>query len=129
MKYLTVEHVLRIHRRVIETSGGSAQVLDLGRIESAVAQPRMTFGGRHLYPTLVEKAAALGYSLNMNHGFQDGNKRVSHAATEMFLLRNGYEIEAGVDEQEDVFLRVAAGRMSREEFTAWLKSKVIRRAR
>ncbi len=65
----------------------------------------------------------------MNHGFQDGNKRVSHAATEMFLMRNGYEIEADVDEQEDVFLRVAAGRMSREEFTAWLKSKVVRRAR
>ena len=32
-------------------------------LESALAQPRMTFGGEDLYPTLVEKAAALGHSL------------------------------------------------------------------
>jgi hypothetical protein len=42
------------------------------------------FEGRSLYPTLAEKAAALAFSLNMNHPFQDGNKRTSHAAMEMF---------------------------------------------
>src|SRR3954470_23877905 len=100
MKYLKLSHVLRIHQRVIEQSGGSPAVLDLNKIDSAVAQPRMTFDGEPLYPTLAEKASALGFSLSKNHGFQDGNKRVSHAAVEMFLLRNGYEIDATTDEQE-----------------------------
>jgi death-on-curing protein len=127
MKYLAVRHILRIHERVIETSGGDPTILDLGKIDSAVAQPRMTFEGGSLYPTLAEKAAALAFSLNKNHPFQDGNKRTSHAAMEMFLLRNGHEIDATVDEQEAVFLGVAAGHISRDVFTNWVKSHIVRR--
>ena len=51
-------------------------------LESALAQPRATFGGTDLHPTLVSKAAALGISLAMNHPFVDGNKRIAHAAME-----------------------------------------------
>src|SRR5690242_5998862 len=109
MKYLAVRHILRIHERIIESSGGTPVILDLGRIDSAVAQPRMTFEGRPLYRTLAEKAAAPAFSLNMNHPFPDGNKRISHAAMELLLLRNGHEIDATEDEQEAVFLGVAAG--------------------
>lgn len=58
---------------------------DLRALESAVAQPRMTFGGRELYPTLEEKAAAIGFSLISSHPFIDGNNRVGHAAMETFL--------------------------------------------
>jgi death-on-curing protein len=127
MKYLAVRHILRIHERVIEASGGDPAILDVGRIDSAVAQPRMTFDGRSLDPTLAEKAAALAFSLDMNHPFQDGNKRTSHAAMEVFLLRNGHEIDATVDEQEAVFLGVAAGEVSREAFTDWVKHHIARR--
>lgn len=85
----------------------------------------MTFGGEDLYPTLVDKAAALGFSLVLNHPFIDGNKRVGHAAMETLLVLNGYEIEAPVDEQEHVVLCLAAGDMDREAFTAWLNSRVM----
>lgn len=74
MRYLTLGEVLGIYRRVMEQSGGMAGIRDLGALESAVAQPRMTFSGEDLYPTLVEKAAALGFSLIQNHPFADGNK-------------------------------------------------------
>jgi len=56
-------------------------------LESALAQPRQTFSGIDLYPTLVEKAAALGFSLIKNHPFVDGNKRVGHAALWWVLER------------------------------------------
>ena len=69
----------------------------------------MTFGGQELYPGLADKAAALGFSLVCNHPFVDGNKRVGHAAMETFLVLNGWELAAGVDEQEQVILRLAAG--------------------
>ena len=52
----------------------------------------MTFGGEDLYPSLLEKAAALGFSIIMNHPFVDGNKRTGHAATEILLVLNGLEI-------------------------------------
>ena len=77
-------------------------ILNLGSLESAVAQPRMTFGGSDLYPTIADKASALGYSLIKNHPFMDGNKRTGHAAMEVFLVLNGLEIQAPISEQEQV---------------------------
>ena len=100
-------------------------VRDLNALESALAQPRMTFGGQELYPTIVEKAATLGFSFIKNHPFVDGNKRTGHAVMETFLVLNGYEIKASVDEQEQVILQVAAGEMAREAFTEWLGKHIV----
>jgi death-on-curing protein len=80
MRFLTLSEVLELHRQVMEQSGGLLGIRDLGALESALAQPRMTFGGVDLYPTLIEKASALAFSIINNHPFVDGNKRVGHAA-------------------------------------------------
>jgi len=125
MRHLTVGEVLELYRRVMQQSGGAVGIRDVGALESAVAQPRMTFGGQHLYPDLIAQAAALGFSLICNHPFVDGNKRIGHAAMETFLLLNGHEIAAGVDEQEMVILKVASGEMSREALTGWLRALVV----
>jgi death on curing protein len=122
VRYLTTGEVLDMYRDILRESGGALGVRDLGAVESAVAQPRMTFDQTELYPTITDKAAALGFSLIENHPFVDGNKRVAHAALEMFLLLNGCEINASVDEQEWVILRVAAGQMRRPEFAEWLRT-------
>jgi death-on-curing protein len=82
----------------------------------------MTFGGEDLYATIVEKAAALGFSIIRNHPFIDGNKRTGHAAMEVFLILNSHEILASVDHAEEVILRVASGKMGREEFTDWVEA-------
>ncbi len=124
MRYLTLSEALELHRRIIGQSGGALGVLNLGGLESALAQPRMTFEGRDLYPSLVDKAAALGHSLIQNHPFLDGNKRTGHAAMEVFLFLNGFEIQSSVDEQETIVLQVASGEMNREEFAAWLRDHV-----
>ena len=125
MRYLTVGEVLELYSRVINQSGGGVGIRDLGALESAVAQPRMTFNGDELYPTIVEKASALGFSLVQNHPFIDGNKRAGHAAMESFLMFNGSEISASVDEQVDVILGIASGNIDRVAFTAWLKNHVV----
>ncbi|HEY2158909.1 MAG TPA: type II toxin-antitoxin system death-on-curing family toxin [Isosphaeraceae bacterium] len=127
MKTIGLGQVLWIHRRVIETSGGDPTVLDLGKIESALAQPRMTFGGADLYPTLAEKAAALGFSLIKNHPFLDGNKRTGIMAVLAFLGRNGYRLIAPVDEAEAVILGVADGTVGRGEFARWIRGRMVRK--
>lgn len=127
MRYLGLAEVTELHRLVVDATGGSHGIRDLGALESAIAQPRMAFGGEDLYPTLIEKAAALGFALVMNHPFLDGNKRVGHAAMETFLLLNGSEIEAEVDEQEQFMLALAAGEIDRSELVAWLRSHVRHR--
>jgi death on curing protein len=91
-----LEEVLELHRLVLEQSGGMDGVHDLGGLDSALAPPQMTFGGQDLYPSLAEKAAALGFSLVCNHPFIDGNKLVGHAAMETFLVLNGWELGRGL---------------------------------
>ena len=120
MRTLTLDQVLRLHARIIETSGGGAGLRDLGRLQSALAQPLVTYDGQDLYPDLISKAAALAFSLIQGHPFVDGNKRIGHAAMEVTLLLNGYEIDASVHEQERVILAVAAGEMEHETFTSWV---------
>jgi len=120
IRYLSLVEVLDLHRQVIEQSGGALGIRDLGLLESALAQPRMTFGGKELYSTVLDKAAALGFSIIMNHPFMDGNKRTGHAALETFLILNGLEISASVDEQENVVLTLASGNLGREAFVEWL---------
>ena len=124
MRYLSLGEVLLLHARVLERSGGATGLRDLGALQSALAQPTMTFDDRDLYPTLEAKAAALAYSLVMNHPFVDGNKRIGHAAMEVFLVLNGVEVVASVDEQESVFLRLADGQISREQLTEWLAGRL-----
>ncbi len=128
MRYLTLSQITELHRQVIEHSGGSHGIRDTASLETAVAQPEMTFGGADLYPALAEKAAALAHSLIQNHSFVDGNKRVGHSAMEVFLVLNGYEIAALVEEQEQVFLAVAEGRVSRGELGEWIRQHLIERS-
>ena len=124
MQLLTLEQVLKLHKRVIEQSGGAMGVRNQEGLKSALAQPRMSYADQELYPTLIEKVAALGFSLINNHPFVDGNKRIGHAALEVTLLMNGYEIHADVDSQEAVILAVAASKMSRQDFLEWLQDHV-----
>jgi death on curing protein len=126
VRYLTLSELLQLYQAVMDASGGSPGIADLGLIESALAQPRATFGEQELYPDLPAKAAALGYSLITNHGFTDGNKRAGHAAMETFLLLNNWEIDCGIDEQERLILQVAAGGSSCEALTHWLRGHLKR---
>jgi len=126
VEYLSIDEVIEIHWRVVQQTGGLQGIRDQGSLESSVMQPLQSFGDQDLYPSLIEKAAALGYFLIQNHPFLDGNKRVGHAALETVLILNGYELSAGVDEQESVVLDVARGELRREEFTEWVQRHVVR---
>jgi death on curing protein len=124
MRYLTLAEVLDLHARIVEQSGGAAGVRDLGGIESALAQPQMTFAGQELYPTIESKAAAICFSLVMNHAFVDGNKRIGHAAMETFVVMNGFELVAEVDDSEQMMLRLVAGQLRRDELLEWVSRHI-----
>jgi len=113
MRYLSLGEIIELHQALIDQTGGAAGIRDLGALESALAQPRATFGGTDLHATVVEKAAAMGLSLTLNHPFIDGNKRIAHAAMEVFLVLNGLELTGTVDEHERLMLDLADGRISR----------------
>ena len=122
MRYLSLHTLLDLHALILQTSGGHPGVLHPHALSAALQQIRLDFEGRELYPTLVEKAAALGFFIILNHPFMDGNKRVGHALMETLLILNGYEIRAEVGEQEQIILSVAAGKTDLNAFAHWLRN-------
>lgn len=124
IRSVTIAEVLETYQRVMQETGGLMGIHDFGALESALAQPYMTFDGNELYPSLAEKAAALGFSLIQNHPFIDGNKRIGHAIMAMFLAMNNFKITATIDEQYEIIMSLASGNLKREDFAEWLSSRI-----
>lgn len=113
--FLTLEEVLEIHRDQIERYGGDPGVLNLGSLESAIAQPQASHGGQLLHGDVFEMAAVYLFNISQNHPFVDGNKRVAAVSAIIFLNLNGYRLDVSNDELESMVLAVASGKMKREE--------------
>ncbi len=121
MRYLTAEQVLFIHSRLIDETGGSHGVRDLGLLQSAVSRPKATFGSENLYPDICHKAAALMESIIKNHPFIDGNKRTAITSAGIFLQINGYYLKTTQNELELFTIKVATGKISFENIVEWFK--------
>lgn len=124
--HLSVEIVREIHTEVLAAFGGAAGVRDAALLESAVAAPRASFGGRSVFADLVEVAAAYLFYLSRNHPFVDGNKRTAMTAAIIFLRLNGIEPAADDDAWEALVLDVAASKLDREQTTRRLRVLVPR---
>jgi death-on-curing protein len=119
--HLTVEQVREIHAEAIARFGGADGVRELALLESAVAAPQASFGGRSPYRDLAEVAAAYLFYLCQNHSFIDGNKRTALGACLVFLRLNGLNPEADGPEWEELTLAVAASAIGRDEATRRLR--------
>lgn len=125
ISYLTVPQILFLHARLIDETGGSHGLRDLGMLEAASARPQATFDEQELYPDLFSKAAALMDSLINNHPFVDGNKRTAITAAALFLRQNGYRLTITNAELEAFTLRVASSRVDVGEVATWLQAHSI----
>jgi death-on-curing protein len=127
MNHLTVEQVAFLHARLIEETGGSHGIRDVGLLQSAVARSWTTFDGQDLYGEVFSKAAALMHSLTKNHPFVDGNKRTGTAAAVLLLRTNGWSFEASNAELEEFALRVVGEELAVLEMAEWLRRHSVRR--
>ncbi len=121
MRYLSIAEVILIHARLIQQTGGSRGIRDLGLLESALGRSQVTFNGADLYPTLIEKAAALMESLCQNQAFIDDNKRTALVAAGLFLELNGLMLDATNDEAYRFMMDLARGNRALSEIVEWLK--------
>lgn len=119
--HLTVDMVREIHAEVICRFGGSDGVREQALLESAVAAPQASFGGKSPYVDIVEVAAAYLFYICRNHPFIDGNKRAALGACLVFLRLNGIAPNTDGPEWEELTLAVAASTLDRGETTARLR--------
>lgn len=123
VQFLTVEEVIDIHDHLLSETGGTAGILSVDGLESAVMSPQATFGGQPLLETLAEIAAAYIVYLATSHPFTDGNKRTAITAAAAFLDVNGYPLKIADDEEWAVVMeRVATDEISQRELAELLAS-------
>ena len=124
--FLTREQVVAIHREAIHrySPSESINIVNSPALESAVSQPRASWGGQHLYRSIADMAAAYLVGLVQNHAFENGNKRVGFAAASIFLRMNGFQLVLTDAEAIELTLKVATGDMSREDVTGTLEKSI-----
>jgi death on curing protein len=118
---ILLEDILYVHEFSIAKFGGSSGIREVGSLESAIARPFQSFDGNDLYPTIFDKAAALGESLIINHPFVDGNKRTGFLAMFALLENDGYLLSASQDEAYNFIIQISTGEIKFEQIVEWLK--------
>lgn len=114
--------VERYHNILINKYGGSRGIRDKGSLLAALARPHASFNQQDLYPTAVEKAAAIFESVVINHPFMDGNKRIAFALLRLTLLDEKLDILATEDEKYDMTIAASIGNIRFEEIKDWIIS-------
>jgi death-on-curing protein len=117
---ISVLEAERIHDVLIEQFGGVKGIRDKGLLESALLRPYQTFDGKELYPTPVDKAAALFESLVNNHPFLDGNKRIAYVLMRITLRQSNVDIEGSGEMKYDFVIQAASGQLNFENIRSWI---------
>ncbi len=118
---LTLEQILQIHVLVVEQTGGSQGLRDLGRLEAVLATQTQTVMGDEAYPTIYEKSAAVIMGIIANHPFIDGNKRTAMLAGLTLLSINNTQFVANPGEIEDFAVKIATEHLAVPDIANWLK--------
>lgn len=122
MEMIALEEIIIFHEKIIEKTGGSQGIRDIGLIESAINRPFQTYDGIELYPEIKSKISAITYSLINNHGFVDGNKRIGVSVMLLLLRLNDIEIEYKQEELVDLGIKIAENKCKEEDIKKWIES-------
>lgn len=126
--------IISLNRYHIQHTGGlyegTENLLNPDTLEWVLDTIQYPLFGLDRYPTLVQKAALLAWTIIAGHVFYDGNKRTGISALKTFLRANSYDIDASDDELIEVALRIARG--SQEDyaftdFTQWIRNRLYLR--
>jgi death on curing protein len=122
---IVLKDVLHLHKLSIEEYGGADGIREIGPLESAVGRAYQTWDGVDLYPSPVDKAAAIGQSIIINHPFVDGNKRTGLLA--IIAVLNEYNLMIGASQNEtyNFIINISTGSIQIESITNWLSENTI----
>ena len=118
-KWIDPEVVFAIHDQQIAEHGGTDGIVDMGLIESALAQPRNP--ASYSASDVFDLAAEYGYGIARNHGFIDGNKRTAYVVTLVFLVLNSHDLTVPAVERVLVFEKLGKGELAPDGFARWLR--------
>ena len=125
MIVLTLEQLLEMYALVIEVTGGSTGLRDLGRLEAAITTQTQNVFGEELYSKIVDKAAATIRGIIGDHPFVDGNKRTAMLTGLTFLSVNGITFAAKPGQIEDFAVEIATMQIDVPQISSWLQEHTV----
>lgn len=122
-RWVSHRAALTAHEEQIAEHGGGAGIRDMGLFESAMARPQQleAYGE----PDAAALAAAYAFGLARNHPFVDGKKRTANVVSLLFLLKNGWRVQADDADMTVAFIALAAGELSEDELADWFRQRVV----
>ncbi|MEM9346314.1 MAG: type II toxin-antitoxin system death-on-curing family toxin [Planctomycetota bacterium] len=127
IRFVSEAMAFALHQDQINRYGGDSGIRDRGLLESALVMPQAMFAGQYVHEDLIAMAGAYLFHLAKNHAFVDGNKRIAFAVMLYFLDDHGYRLDLTHEQAEQLVLQVAAGEMSKDQATAFLRQCTIKR--
>ena len=121
---IKLDQAIGIHQVIIEKFGGASGIKDRGALEAALNRPYATFDQKDLYPSPVEKAAAILESILINHPFIDGNKRTGYVLMRLTLMEGGMDIKASQKEKYEFVIQVSEGKLDISKIKNWIASHI-----
>lgn len=122
MIYPTLTEALVIAAATVGIDAKTLRLISrIDLLDSALFAPQATFDGIDLYEDFHTKAAVLCRSVALNHALLDGNKRLAWQFLDYFCEINGYVLVSTTDEAVDLMLSLAAGSVSLDELTEWIR--------
>ena len=121
---INLDQAIGIHQVLIEKFGGTNGIKDQGSLEAALHRPYATFDQKELYPTPVEKAAAILESILINHPFIDGNKRTGYVLMRLTLMEGGLDIKASQKEKYEFVIQVSEGKLNITQIKNWITANL-----
>jgi death-on-curing protein len=109
---LSKEQIMRLHAKLIASTGGMDGIRNEGLLDAALSSAFHTFDGQELYPSVNAKIARIAYGLVNNHAFVDGNKRIGIYVMLVLLKVNHVEADFTDEEIIKIGFDLACGNMT-----------------
>jgi death on curing protein len=131
LKFPSREDIIEINQEMISRYGGLYLGEDnlkfFGSLDWVLDAIQYPIFGKEIYPTIIEKAAIIGWIICEGHVFHDGNKRTGTMAVLLFLKSNGVILHASKQELLQIAEKLATSKKENftfEDYISWLENHV-----
>ena len=120
-RWIPKSAIIAMYGELMAEHGGLSAPVNEAFLDSTLTRPQQLDNYGSPPADIFQLAASYGFGFAKNHCFKDGNKRISLVAIDVFLALNGYELNAAETNAVFTIESLAAGNISEEELSLWIK--------
>jgi death-on-curing protein len=131
IKVTTVENVIQTNKYVCNEKEQASQLLDRGKIESALSTAFYPGSEPFENGGVARLAGALCFYLTKAHAFLDGNKRTATLSAVLFMNSNGWDLIYPENDEDEfteltkIINQATASEITKDQLIDWFENHKI----